>query len=61
MQSSRLSVQEEGCCMTGLVKWYREGRVNGQLEERVRVASLLFRNELPFLVKRLDMELFVGG
>ena len=25
VQSSTLSVQEEGCCTTGFVKWYREG------------------------------------
>jgi len=60
MQGSRVCVQEEGCCTTGLVKWYGEG-VNGQLEQRVRVACVLFRNELPFLVKSLNVELFVGG
>ena len=37
------------------------GGVNGQLEQGVRVACVLFRNELPFLVKSLDVELFVGG
>jgi len=35
--------------------------VNGQFEQRVRVACVLFRNELPFLVESLDVELFVGG
>jgi len=37
------------------------GRVNGQLEQRVPVTCVLFRNELPFLVESLDVELFVGG
>ena len=37
------------------------GRVNGQLEQRVRVVSVLFRNELPFLVESLDVKFFVGG
>ena len=59
VQDSRLSVQEEGCCTTDFVKWYRG--VNGQLEQRVRVACILFMNERPFLVKSLDVELFVGG
>ena len=36
------------------------GKVNGQLEQRVRVACILFRNEVPFLVESLDVELFVG-
>jgi len=52
-------VQEEGGCTTALVKWYRG--VNGQLEHRVRITCILFRNELPFLVKTLDVELFVQG
>ena len=59
MQGSRVCVQEEGCCTNGLVKWY--GGVNGQLEQRVRITCILFRNELPFLVKSLDVELFIGG
>ena len=25
VQGSRVYIQEEGCCTTGLVKWYREG------------------------------------
>ena len=37
------------------------GRVNGQMEQRVRVACVLFRNKLPFLVESLGVELFVGG
>ena len=37
------------------------GRVYGQLEQRVRVACLLFGNVLPFLVESLDVKLFVGG
>jgi len=37
------------------------GRVNGQLEQKVRVVCILFRNEFPFLVESLDVELFVGG
>ena len=36
------------------------GGVNGQLEQGVRVACVFFRNELPFLVKSLDLKLFVG-
>ena len=37
------------------------GRVNGKLEQRVRVACVLYWNELPFLMESLDVELFVGG
>jgi hypothetical protein len=37
------------------------GRVNDQLEQRVWVACLLFRNELSFLVESLDVELFAGS
>ena len=35
-------------------------RVNGQLEQRVRITCVLFMNELHFLVESLDVELFVG-
>jgi hypothetical protein len=37
------------------------GGVNDQLEQRVWVAWPLFRNELPFLVEGLDVELFIRG
>ena len=37
------------------------GRVNGQLEQGVWVACVLFRNVLPFLVESLNVELFIGG
>jgi hypothetical protein len=37
------------------------GGVNGQLEQRVRVTCVLFRNELPFLVKSLYVGLACSG
>jgi hypothetical protein len=37
------------------------GGVNGQLEKRVRVVWVLFPNEPPFLMERLDVKLFVRG
>ena len=35
------------------------GGMNGRLEQRVWVACISFRNELSFLVKSLDVELFI--
>ena len=35
--------------------------MNGDLEKRVRLAWVLFWNELPFLVERVDVELLVKG
>ena len=37
------------------------GRANGHLEQRVRVACVLFGNVLPFLVKSFNVELFLGS
>jgi len=35
------------------------GRVNGRKEQRVQVASALFRDKLPFFVERVYVVLFV--
>jgi hypothetical protein len=40
---------------------WNKGGVNGQLEKRVWVDWVLFRNEPPFLVEGLDVKLFVRG
>jgi hypothetical protein len=58
VQGSRLCVQRERCSLTGSATW-NTGGVNGQLEKRVRVAWVLFRNESSFLVEGLDVKLFV--
>jgi hypothetical protein len=59
VQGSRLCVQKEECSSTGSVMW-NMGRVNGQLEKRVWVAWVLFRNEPPFLVEGLDVTTMHG-
>jgi hypothetical protein len=58
VQGSRLCVQRQRRSLTGSVMW-NMGGVHGQLQKRVRVAWVLFRNEPLFLVEGLDVKLFV--
>jgi len=49
------------CCLTGFSSGGFVGGVNGQLNKRVVLPRVLFRNELPFFVEGLYGEKFVCG